>query len=36
MEETSITIQLANNDFISPLGMVKNIEVLVGTCEISY
>jgi hypothetical protein len=30
MEETCITIQLANKDYIFPLGMVKDVEVLVG------
>jgi hypothetical protein len=30
MEETGITIQLANKDYISPIGIVRNVEVLVG------
>ena len=30
MEESGITIQLANKEFISPLGMIKYVEVLVG------
>jgi hypothetical protein len=30
MEETGMTIQLANKEYISPLGMVRNVEVLVG------
>jgi hypothetical protein len=30
MEETCITIQLANKDYIFPIGMVKDVEVLVG------
>jgi hypothetical protein len=29
MEETGITIQLANKEVISPLGMVRDVEVLV-------
>jgi hypothetical protein len=30
MEETSITIQLPNKEYICPLGMVRYVEVLVG------
>jgi hypothetical protein len=30
MEETSMTIQLANKEYISPLGMVRDVGVLVG------
>jgi hypothetical protein len=30
MEETGITIQLANKEYICPLGMVRDVEVLVG------
>ena len=30
MEETGMTIQLANKEYISPLGMVRNIEVVFG------
>jgi hypothetical protein len=30
MEETCMTIQLANKEYISPLGMVRDVEVLVG------
>jgi hypothetical protein len=30
MEETGMTIQLANKEYISPLGMVRDVEVLVG------
>ena len=30
MEETGITIQLANKDYISPLGIVGNVDVLIG------
>ena len=30
MEETCMTIQLANKDYISPLGIVRDVEVLVG------
>jgi hypothetical protein len=30
MEETCITIQLANKGYICPLGMVRDLEVLVG------
>ena len=30
MEESGITIQLANKECISPLGIVKDVEVLVG------
>ena len=30
MEETGMTIQLANKDYISPLGIVRDVEVLVG------
>jgi hypothetical protein len=30
MEETCMTIQLANKEYISPLGMIRDVEVLVG------
>jgi hypothetical protein len=30
MEETGMTIQLANKEYISPLDMVRDAEVLVG------
>jgi hypothetical protein len=30
MEETCMTVQLANKEYISPLGMVGDVEVLVG------
>jgi len=30
MEETGMTIQLANKDYISPFGIVRDVEVLVG------
>jgi hypothetical protein len=30
MEETGMTIQLANKDYINPLGFLKDVEVLVG------
>jgi hypothetical protein len=30
MEETCMTIQLANKEYIYPLGMVRDVEVLVG------
>jgi hypothetical protein len=30
MEEASVTIQLANKEYICPLSMVRNVEVLVG------
>jgi hypothetical protein len=30
MEETGMTIKLANKEYISPLGMVKDVKVLVG------
>jgi hypothetical protein len=30
IEETCMTIQLANKEYISPLGMVRDVEVLVG------
>ena len=30
MEEAGMTIQLANKEYICPLGMVRNVEVLVG------
>ena len=30
MEESCITIQLANKEYISPLGIVRDVEVLVG------
>jgi hypothetical protein len=30
IEEAGMTIQLANKDYISPLGIVKDVEVLVG------
>ena len=30
MEESGITIQLANKEYISPLGIVRDVEVLVG------
>ena len=30
MEEVGMTIQLANKEYISPLGIVRNVEVLVG------
>jgi hypothetical protein len=30
MEETGMTIQLANKEYISPLGMVRDVGVLVG------
>ena len=30
MEETCMTIQLANKDYISPFGIVRDVEVLVG------
>ena len=30
MEEVGMTIQLANKEYICPLGMVRNVEVLVG------
>ena len=30
MEETGITIQLANKEYICPLGLVRDVEVLVG------
>jgi hypothetical protein len=30
MEEKGITIQLANKDVICPLGMISDVEVLVG------
>jgi hypothetical protein len=33
MEETSITIQNANKDYISPLGIVRDVEVLVGNIK---
>jgi hypothetical protein len=29
MEEICITIQLANKDYICPLGMVRDVQVLV-------
>ena len=30
MEETGMTIQLANKDYISPFGIVRDVEVLIG------
>jgi hypothetical protein len=30
MEETGMTIQLDNKEYIYPLGMVRDVEVLVG------
>jgi hypothetical protein len=30
MEEAGMTIQLANKNYINPLGIVKDVEVLVG------
>jgi hypothetical protein len=30
MEEIGMTIQLANKEYISPLGMVRDVEILVG------
>jgi hypothetical protein len=36
MEETSITIQLANKEYICPLGMVRYVEVLVGEDQIPH
>jgi len=33
MEETGITIQLANKVYISPLGMLRSVEVLVGNIK---
>jgi hypothetical protein len=33
-EETGMTIQLSNKEYISPLGMVRDVEVLVG--QIKY
>ena len=30
MEETGMTIQLANKEYISPFGIVRDVEVLVG------
>ena len=30
MKESGITIQLANKEYISPLGIVRNVEVLAG------
>jgi hypothetical protein len=30
MEEAGMTIQLANKDYINPLGFLKDVEVLVG------
>ena len=33
MEESCITIQLANKECISPLGIVRDVEVLVGNIK---
>jgi hypothetical protein len=33
MEETHMTIQIANKEYISSLGMVRDIEVLVGNIK---
>ena len=30
MEETGMTIQLANKEYIRPFGIVRDVEVLVG------
>jgi hypothetical protein len=30
IEEAGMTIQLANKDYVNPLGIVKDVEVLVG------
>jgi hypothetical protein len=33
MEEMRMTIQIANKEYISPLGMVRDVEVLVGNIK---
>jgi hypothetical protein len=33
MEETCMTIQLANKEYISPLGVVRDVGVLVGNIK---
>jgi hypothetical protein len=34
MKEAGMTIQLANKEYINPLGVVKDVEVLVGKLNI--